>query len=202
MHSAGWAPSRPRGHRSRIANAGKGNFLYARYVLDELAVHAEALADPATVELPDGLGDVYRRFIRRDLARSREMWGNRYRPLLGLLAVARSPGLTDTPGGDLGLLPSQTDDALAVCKQYLAGNLPQGLFSIYHQSFRYFLLQDPEYSVYPVEAEQVLGPLLRYLHGRLDPMRGPLHATQHTGPPGAGRPGAGSAPATSRATQA
>ncbi len=146
----------------RIADTGGGNFLYARYVLDELAAQPEALADPTTLALPDGLDDVYRQFIRRELGRNRERWDERYRPVLGILTVARGHGLTRSQlaavaGQFYGLLESHAKDALDRCVQYMVGPQPDGPFNIYHQSFREFLCKDTEYQVYPAEANQALG---------------------------------------------
>jgi WD40 repeat protein len=150
-----------------IAVAGEGNFLYARYVVEDLAARPEALRDPAPLALPRGLDEVYRRFIARELALNKERWRDRYRPLLGLLAVARSPGLTrDHLSAAAGLPPSTTDDTLEACIQYLSGTHPSGPFTLYHQSFREFLLKDPVYHVYPNEAEQALGELLLEAYGR------------------------------------
>ena len=144
-----------------ISVKSSGNFLYARHVLDNLAAQPETVANLATMTLPNGLDEIYDQFIRRELARTRDAWGAGYRPLLGLLAVARTPGLTrEHLVAATGLLPSQTDDALAACAQYLAGDLPDGPFALYHQSFREFLLDDPKHNVYPVDAEQMLGETL------------------------------------------
>ncbi len=154
----------------RIATAGndteKGNFLYARYVLDDLTARSEVLANPSILALPKGLDDVYKQFISRELARNEERWSERYRPLLGLLAVARSPGLTRNHLSAISGLPeSKTDDTIAACIQYLTGSLPNGPFMLYHQSFREFLLKDDKYSVYPIEAEQAIGELFLQAYG-------------------------------------
>ena len=143
---------------AQISAASRGNFLYTRYVLDDLLARPQLPADLSQIELPDGLESIYRSFIRRDLAASDEKWGDRYRPLLGFLAVAGAPGLTrDHLAAVSRLKPSQVDDLLKACAQYLAGNLPEGPFTLYHQSFRDFLLADAEYPVYPDEADQALG---------------------------------------------
>jgi hypothetical protein len=46
----------------RVADAGHGNFLYARYVVNELVADPERLSDPGTLALPDGLEGHYREF--------------------------------------------------------------------------------------------------------------------------------------------
>lgn len=150
----------------RIAEAEKGNFLYARYLLDELLdelkVHPDALIDLTTRALPDGLDGVYRQFIRRELGGDRERWAQRSRPVLALLTVARGQGLTRSQLAAVaeqfyGLLESRANDALDRCVQYLVGPQPDGPFNIYDRSFRQFLSNDREYQVYPAEANQALG---------------------------------------------
>lgn len=141
-----------------VARHGRGNFLYARYVVDDL------LADPPLLDvdgshLPEGLDEQYRRFLKRELARNDETWAERYRPLLGLLTVARDDGLTaENLAGAANLLrsPSRVNDALRRLGQYLDGPAPDGPFRIYHQSFRDFVASDQEYCVYPDEAERAL----------------------------------------------
>ncbi len=142
----------------KVASASQGNFLYARYVLEELLVQAELPADLEALEFPDGLEAVYRSFIRRELAANDEKWEQRYSPLLGLLAVARSPGLSSEQIMDIsGLDESKARSTIKACAQYLSGRPPEGPFTIYHQSFRDFLTTDPDFSVFPAEAHRRLG---------------------------------------------
>jgi hypothetical protein len=55
---------------AKIAEASAGNFLYARYVLDELLDDSGVLKTEANLALPKGLSGVYRRFLRRELGRT------------------------------------------------------------------------------------------------------------------------------------
>jgi len=133
----------------RIAETGEGNFLYARYVLDDLPADLEKLAQ---LTLPKDLDDVYRRFLKRELGRQGRTW-REYRPLMGLLVVARGTGLTrDQLAGILAQRPSALESVLEPCMQYLNGPFPAGPFRIYHQSFRDFLLKDPVFQVFAGEA--------------------------------------------------
>ncbi len=151
---------------ARLAAAGAGNFLYARYVLDDLLAHTQPTSDPAAAALPQGLDALYRQFFARELARNEERWTQRYCPLLGLLAVARSPGLTrDHLAAASGVSLSRTDDALASLSPYLTGSAPDGPFMLYHPSFREFLLQEPQYGLYLGEAEQALAELFVQAYG-------------------------------------
>ena len=140
-----------------VADAAEANFLYARYVLDDLLPNIDQMKDLSGLMLPDGLDDIYRQFLKRELGRNLERWEERYRPLLGVLAVARGEGLTrEQLVGVTGLTQSKTDDILRACAQYLAGSKSDGPFHIYHQSFREFLLTDDDYQVYPAESNQTI----------------------------------------------
>jgi WD40 repeat protein len=139
----------------RIANASKGNFLYARYVIDDLPPDLDQVEDPAGLPLPEDLHDVYRQFLERELGRSLDTWDDDYAPLLGVLAVARGDGLTSAQlAGVTKQRGNRMRRLLRTCGQYLAGPQPEGPFRIYHQSFREFLLEDSRFKIYPSEANQ------------------------------------------------
>ena len=141
----------------RVAEAAAGIFLYARYVLNELIADSGRLEDPAALVLPQGLEGHYRDYLQRELHRRDERWADRYRPLLGLLAVARGDGLTRIVlAGASGLEQDRTDDALRVLSQYLTASSPDGPRHLYHESFREFLLDDLDYHVYPTSAHERL----------------------------------------------
>lgn len=142
---------------AEVARAGRGNFLYARYVLDELAKQPNL--DPQALDLPEGLEGHYRRFLERELARSDEEW-RRHRPLLGLIAAARGEGLTRRLLRASGLERTDVEDVVRVLRQYLSGNLPDGPFRLYHQSFREFLVEDDVRSVDAANAERTLATFL------------------------------------------
>jgi WD40 repeat protein len=154
------------GLAERISAASAGSFLYARYVLDDLLARPELPADLEALDFPPGLNEIYRGFIRRELGRKVETWGERYRPILELLAVARDPGLDrDHLAAATGLPESSVDQILAAAAQYLQGAAPQGPFSLYHQSFREYLLTNPDFPVYPQEANRALGELFLDTYG-------------------------------------
>lgn len=150
----------------RITAASQGNFLYARYVLDDFLAAGDLVPGGLSPRLPDGLDGIYREFITRELARSLELWNDRHGPLLGLLAVARSPGLdAPTLAGAAGLKPSQVRTALQACSQFLTQPSEDGPAQIYHQSFREYLLSNREYPVDPAEAHQALAGYFIEEHG-------------------------------------
>jgi WD40 repeat protein len=142
----------------RVAEAADGNFLYARYVVDDLL--ADPARDPEARSLPKGLEGHYHDYLERELVRSDERWEDRYRPLLGLLAVARGDGLPrELLAAASGIEEDRTDDALRVLGQYLSGPA-DGPFRLYHQSFREFLLEGTEHRVYPALAARRLAETL------------------------------------------
>jgi WD40 repeat protein len=146
----------------RVARAGEGNFLYARYAVDEiLAGH-----DPAVLKLPTGLPGIYAGFLERELARSRERWQDRYRVVLGILAVARGEGLTAAQvAGASRLEEDRVDDTLRTSAQYLVGPDPESRYRIYHHSFREFLLTDQSFKVYPALANRKIADYCLQLYG-------------------------------------
>lgn len=139
----------------RIAQASKGNFLYARYVIDNLPPDPNQVENLAELPLPEDLYDVYRQFLRRELGPSLDTWDNDYAPVLGVLAVARCDGLTIAQlAGVTKQRRTKMRRLLRTCGQYLAGRQPDGPFRIYHQSFREFLREDGTYHVFPQESSK------------------------------------------------
>ena len=150
---------------ARVAEAGRGNFLYARYVVDGLLAAPPTGVDPVTVALPAGLEGHYREFLEREVAEADDSWRRLYRPLLGILAVARGDGVTRAQlAGAARLRRSDADDALEALEQYLDASGPDGPFRFYHESFRDFLLAEETYRVYPDEAHAALGGFLAGEH--------------------------------------
>lgn len=150
----------------RIAQMSKGNFLYARHVLREIESAGLDAAGAALLELPDSLEDVYRQSIKRGLAATPTRWHDAYRPLLGLIAVARGDGLKRTRLIEVtGLAEDVADDVLATCSEYLVGGEDEQPYRIYHQSFRDFLLNDREYGVVAHERHAALARFLELRFG-------------------------------------
>ena len=143
----------------KVADAAKGNFLYARYVLNELLSGPPAtLASSEPLTLPDGLEAHYEEYLRRELTRRDERWEDRYRPLLALLSVGVGAGLSREHLVRAGqLAPSRVDDALKALSQYLTAPSADGPFQLYHESFREFLTSNPFFPIYPAEANAALG---------------------------------------------
>ncbi len=143
---------------ARLAEAANGNFLYTRYVLDDLLPRIEKISALDTLQLPDDLEDQYRKFIEREVAGS---WQKDYAPVLGMVTVGLGDGLTLAQiAAAAGRYESDTGAMRAVFDPYLAGSKPDGPFRIYHQSFRDFLLKDKKYPIYPGEMHSRLSDSL------------------------------------------
>lgn len=76
---------------SQLVGAAEGNFLYVRFLLDEVQAGQRSLGDLAG--LPKGLYALYRTFLDRVIPDVKtqqfaETWENKYEPLLGSLSVA------------------------------------------------------------------------------------------------------------------
>jgi hypothetical protein len=75
-------------------------------------------AAPQFSTWPDALEDVYRKFLQRELASTPARWNDVYRPLLGLIAVARGDGLSKAQLIDMtGLAQDTANDVLTTSRQ-------------------------------------------------------------------------------------
>lgn len=153
---------------AQIAARANGIFLYARYVLDAILSDLERVQKLDELALPANLQDHYRQYLKRELARNVQQWKRTYRPIMGVLAVARGDGLgLEQIAGATRRSESQVDTLLSVCDQYLVFPTQRGPFQIYHASFREFLLRDEFYQVFPGEANLALANyLLKLYDGR------------------------------------
>jgi NACHT domain len=151
----------------QLAAKANGIFLYARYVLDDILAHIDRVQSLDELALPADLQDQYRQYLRRELARTVAQWKRDYRPVMGVLSIARSNGLTlPQIAGATRRAESRVDQVLSVCDQYLIAPSNQGPFRIYHASFREFLIKDDTYKVFPGEANQALAAYLLKCYGR------------------------------------
>jgi hypothetical protein len=143
------------GLAGRIPTAARGIFLYAAKVLDELI--PRLVQDPGldldALELPDGLSGLYHNFLNRELGRDEDRWGKIIRPVLGLIAVAQGDGLSRAQLA--GISGVEVEQALRICRQYLAGELPYGPFHVFHKSFSDFLLEDEDNVDYHIDVAEM-----------------------------------------------
>lgn len=161
-------PEPPRADLARrVAEESHGNFLYAYHVLNDLLRPGRTFTDASTIELPDKLEGVYRSFLGREVSSKDPRWRSEFRPLLGAIVVARGDGLTRSQlSGVTQLSEEQLDDLLDVLHEYLVGGDDDAdPLRIYHQSFREFLVADPDYQVYPAARHEAIAVFLLKKYG-------------------------------------
>jgi hypothetical protein len=143
-----------RAFADRIAKAAGGIFLYAAIVLDELPrLPSLADLDLDRYPLPDGLSGLYYGFLNRELGQDEDRWYERFKPVLGLIAVAQGDGLT---AKQLGVITGkEVEQTLRICRQYLSGEWPNGPFRCFHRSFVEWLLEDEENEAYHIDGNQM-----------------------------------------------
>lgn len=122
-------------------DAADGNFLYVRFLLDEIAQNKRALTDLGG--LPRGLDLLYLESLNRMLEGGGSAWVARYAPVLGVLSVAQEP-LSLQQISDFSRLGA-TDAAAAVSalsqivehvhEYALKGKAAAARFRLCHQSF-------------------------------------------------------------------
>ena len=144
----------------RIAEAAQGIFLYAHLVINDLLSRLPEIPDLDEIALPKGLRGLYHDFLNRELGADEDRWYNTFKPLLGLIAVAQDEGLSRTQIEQI--LGKDIEQPLRICKQYLSGNLPDGPFRPFHQSFADFLLIDKENIDYHIDAVQMHRQIAQY----------------------------------------
>ncbi|WP_433303597.1 tetratricopeptide repeat protein [Actinoplanes sp. CA-030573] len=146
----------------RVAAASDGIFLYARHVADTLLRDRDVWSRIESFTLPRSLSEVYATFLTRELARdqSDRDWRERFRPILGLLAVARGDGFTREAliAASRRLSDARSAqlwDAVTACRPFLEVDAEDRV-RIFHESFREFLLTDPPYPIFPSDARDAL----------------------------------------------
>src|SRR4030095_2606230 len=139
------------GLAERISQAAEGNFLYASLVIADLSGRLSEIADPESFPMPQGLAGIYHDFLNRELGADEDRWYETFKPVLGLIAVARGEGLSRAQIDRI--LGKDVESALRMCQQYLEGQAPEGPFRPFHKSFADYLLEDKENHDYHIDAK-------------------------------------------------
>jgi predicted ATPase len=133
-----------------LVRQADGNFLYARFVLDEVSARRRSPRNLAG--LPLGLYELYREYLDRLIPEMRsygssQAWGDRFKPLLGCLSVA-------TPAAPLAELPrwlnrargdvvSGLRDVSQLTEELIgADESDENGYRLYHRSMADFLAAD------------------------------------------------------------
>lgn len=146
---------------TRISQQAAGIFLYAYMVIQQLPPILSPDLDISSLDLPEDLMDLYRRFLDRELIADDDQWFRLYVPLLGILAVAQGEGLRrELIEGILG--EEEVTQAMLKCKQYISGDLPHGPFRIFHRSFVEFLLDKTKNISRPISASAMHQRIIHY----------------------------------------
>jgi hypothetical protein len=125
-----------------LLERSEGNFLYLKYVLDDLARDLGAGKPLKSLDqLPQGLDRVYHEFLERELERGKVKWGESHRPVLGVLAVAQEPLAFGALAALSGVTHQEANDVRRGVRQLLgeAAGEDDASYELYHTSFADFL---------------------------------------------------------------
>ncbi len=137
---AGIPPKRRKSAAKQVAQAAGGNFLVADRITQKILPILKHGPLPDNYHFPADLKEYYQLTLAGELHRDDSTW-ERFRPLLGLLAVATPPGLKRAMLE--ALLGREVLLDLRACKPLLVGSMNDGPFIVFHKSLADYLLTDP-----------------------------------------------------------
>jgi hypothetical protein len=145
---------------NRIARASNGNFLYARFMLDDV-VKGQVPAQEADFQLvPASLTDFYNAEMKRLLGGRIERW-DAEAPVFGVLAVEPTGFSSAQLAGITGRRMSEVNNSVRRWGQFLV-SYADGRLRLYHRSFAQWLLENRTFQVDPARAHAAIG---RYFIG-------------------------------------
>jgi WD40 repeat protein len=125
---------------SEIVNLSHGNFLYTTLLLNDIAAGRQTLDNLAA--LPKSIDDIYHGFLSRF---SEEDWRDRYKPIFGVLTVAQEP-ISEKQISNFTKIDSEdVRESIRIVRQFFdvdANEQNKEIYSIFHQSFRDYLLDE------------------------------------------------------------
>lgn len=151
---------------NRVAKASQGNFLYLVYLLPALANGTQRL--DAIDTLPKGLSGMYRELLRTRVAgKDLNAWRTSYRPLLGVLAAART-SLTENQLAQFTRLDDQSvHDLLFDLQQFLDPmQANQAQYRLYHQSIAEFLRNKERAQEFWIDLKPINESIVNYYRGK------------------------------------
>jgi hypothetical protein len=128
--------------RKQLLDRSDGNFLYLEYVLDDLSRDIKDKRPPKPFdELPEGLDEVYRGFLKRELDRGKVQWSENHQPVLGVLAVAQEALKLAALSAFSGVGLQEANDVVSGLRELLdeTGDDHEKAYLLYHTSFGDFL---------------------------------------------------------------
>ncbi len=129
----------------KLKQASENNFMYVRYVVDDLSARTpdsfSTLIRSTLDALPNGLIGYYNRFWSHFKETDDEVWETVNQPLLGLLSAAREPVSSDWLAKLSGLQKTRVNRVLERWQRFLSpqNNGDETLWRVIHQSFNDFL---------------------------------------------------------------
>jgi hypothetical protein len=117
----------------------KGNFLFAKILLDDIEAGHQSLGDLNT--LPRSIDEIYHGFLLRFKAQ----WEMYFQPIFGILAVTREPVSELQLANFSGINRTGIRQSLGKIIQFLDEHEDGGTaktYTLYHQSFRDYLLNE------------------------------------------------------------
>jgi hypothetical protein len=125
----------------QVVNRSEGNFLYLTALID--SINASQIVPPID-QLPGSIPGIYLRILSDRFGSDLNTWQDQFAPILGTLAVARSPLNEKQIATFTGLGLAQVRQSLRQLGDLLDYDpgLPasQRLFAVYHHAFANFLL--------------------------------------------------------------
>jgi AAA ATPase domain len=147
-----------------VAATAQTTLLHAKFLVDTLLANPNLLSDPgqavdaAQLTVQQTLDQTYRGWLAREVGHDSYQWPERYRRLLGLLAVAREP----LSGEQLVRFAGMAEDAvwniLQSLQQFLRvdTSLPpsQRTYTLFHRTLADFLLDEARAAEYWCDPEE------------------------------------------------
>lgn len=141
-----------------LKKKSKGNFLYVYYFLQMLLTQRKKIDRALIDKFPGELNKIYIQFLDRSIDNKKELWHKEYSPVIGTLAVAKEPLTEIQIANFVDMKRSHVRNVLNLLIQFLDvdSNLPatKRTYSIYHQSFAEFLLDENRSEEYWCEAQE------------------------------------------------
>jgi WD40 repeat protein len=149
----------------QMISASKGNFLYVVHLLPAIARGTQKIG--REMKLPNGLDGIYKDFFRtRRVGKNEDEWEKRFRPIAGVLCVAREKVREELLAGLSGLGTRQMRDALRAMTQFLNPvEFDENQYAFYHHSIIDFFLDKNRAEEYWIDIIDIGRQVCDYFQG-------------------------------------